>query len=61
MGLILGIIAAVITLAGAVLIMFANGMSDAPSQQGISPWPWLVGGAMVSGLLIGSHYTHMTW
>lgn len=61
MGLILGIIAIVVTLAGVVLIVFANGMSDAPSQSGISIWPWFLGGVAVSALLIGTHYFHISW
>lgn len=61
MGLILGIIAIVFTLVGTVLIMFTNGMSDAPSAQGISPWLWLVSGGLISAALIASHYMHMTW
>lgn len=61
MGLVLGIISIVVTIAITVLIMFGNGMSDAPTQPGISVWPTLIGGGLISAGLILSHYMHMTW
>ena len=61
MGLALGIIVLVLTALAIVLIIGANGMSDAPSQDGISPLPLAIGGVVIGLLLIGSHYMHVSW
>ena len=61
MGLILGIIVAVGTILLALLIVFANGMSDAPQQDGISPIPVLIGGFVLAAVLIVTHYVPLHW
>lgn len=61
MGLVIGIIIIILGLLGTVVIFYANGMSDAPSQNSISIWPWLIGCLCVGGLLIFTHYHHISW
>jgi uncharacterized membrane protein YdcZ (DUF606 family) len=53
--IIAGIVFAV-TIGATVLIVFADGMSDAPSMQGISPWPTLIGGSLISAMILASHW-----
>ena len=60
MGLVLGIITALATLAGVVLVLGADAMSDNPNVS-ISPWPVAIGGGLVSAVLIYSHYHHISW
>ena len=61
MAIILAIIVAGFTIAATLLILLADGMSDAPSVQGISVWPTLIIGFGVAGLLAGSHWVHIPW
>ena len=61
MGLILAIIVAIGTVLITVLIVFADGMSDAPSQNGISIWPTLLIGFGIAALLAASHFFHFSW
>lgn len=61
MGLILGIVVAVATILIAGLTVFANGMSDAPSMQDISPVPTLIVGGLIAGVLILSHFYVVPW
>lgn len=61
MGLILAVIAFFATLVVAFLQAFANGMSDAPSQEGLSLWPTFVVGWGLAALLAASHYFHFSW
>lgn len=61
MGLIFGIIIAIGTVVVALLIVFADSMSDAPSVQGISPIPALVIGGLISAALIFTHFYHLSW
>lgn len=61
MGLVLGIIAAVCTVLYVLVIAYANGMSDAPSQSGLSILPGLIIGSLISGVLILTHYVHISW
>lgn len=51
-----------ITLLICILAIFANGMSDAPSQSGISVWPAFIGGTLLSAIVLASHWlTHIGW
>lgn len=59
MGLVLAIITAIVTIAIAAFIMFANGMSDAPS--GISPVPTLIIGFVISGVFALTHFYPVSW
>lgn len=61
MGLILGIILIVLGFIGSLFIGFANGMSDAPSQGGISIWPWFIGCCTIGAILIFTHYHSISW
>lgn len=61
MGLILGIIIIIIGFIGSLFIGYANGMSDAPSQDGISIWPWLIGCCLLGAILIFTHYHSISW
>lgn len=63
MGLILGIIGIIITILLSLCIAFANGMSDAPSQKGISILPGFIIGMLISISLIITHYypIHFSW
>lgn len=61
MGLILAIVVAVGTVIIAVLIVFANGMSDAPSMEGMSPIPTLVIGFGIAATLAITHFYHFSW
>ena len=56
MGLILAAIVAILTVLLALLVLFADGMSDAPSVQGISPWPTLIIGFGISAILVLIHF-----
>jgi hypothetical protein len=56
MALILAAIVFVLTLAYCGLVLFADGMSDAPSVQGISPWPGFITGMIIVGVLILVHF-----
>jgi hypothetical protein len=59
--IIAGIVFAVTVLA-TVAIIFADGMSDAPSVQGISPWPTLIGGSVISAMIAATHWMpHIGW
>ena len=61
MGLALAITVAVVTVVLSVLIVFANGMSDAPSVQGISPWPTFCTGMFIAAVLAVTHYVPIHW
>ena len=63
MGLILAIIIGVGTILIALLIVFADSMSDAPSAEGISPVPVLVIGLGAAGVLAFTHFypIHLGW
>lgn len=61
MGLILGIIVIVLTVLATLITLFANGMSDAPSQAGISVAPILIVGFGLAALLIVTHYVPIHW
>ncbi len=59
MGLVLGIIAVIVTLVGAVLIAFLSGGARGTGGPAISAWTWTIGGSLISAALIASHY--MQW
>lgn len=59
MGLILAGVAVVLTLGWTVLVIFANGMSDAPSANGMPVWPGLVIGFTIAAILVAIHYFGM--
>ena len=44
-----------------ILMIFANGMSDAPSVQGIPVMPTFIGGMLLAAALAGSHWLHFSW
>jgi hypothetical protein len=46
----------VLTLCWCFIITFADGMSDAPSQDGIEVVPWFIGGTVLSLLVVSSHW-----
>jgi len=56
MGLILATITFGLTLISCGVILMANGMTAAPSVQGISPIPSLLIGLSVTGLFVVIHY-----
>lgn len=56
MFLIFAIIAAVVTIALAALVVFADGMSDAPGSAGLSPVPVLAVGATITAALLALWY-----
>lgn len=58
---ILAGIVVVPTLAIALFIAFAGGMSDAPQDRGPSIWPVFVIGFGIAALLVASHYIHLSW
>lgn len=58
---ILAGITVVVTLGIVAFIGFGNGMSDAPTERGTPVWPTLVTGGIIAALLVGSHFTHMSW
>ena len=43
---------------GFVLTVMADGMSDAPSQDGLNPWVPLAIGVGIGAVIIGSHYVN---
>jgi len=60
MGLILGIVVAVVTAGIVLLAWFANAMSDASGNRASVLTPFLIGGG-ISAVLIFSHYFHFAW
>lgn len=56
MSFILAGIVVVVTIAWTGFLLLANGMSDAPSQEGFSIWPSLIIGFGLAGLLVASHW-----
>lgn len=61
MGLILGIAAFAITVLIVAVIIGTDAMSDAPSQDGVSPVPALVIGMTISAALIITHFYSIAW
>lgn len=61
MGIILGIIAFLVTILLAGLQLLATGMSDAPSMEQTPVWPTFLVGFGLSFLLIGSHFFPIGW
>lgn len=49
-----------VTLGILFFIALANGMSDSPSMQ-IPLWPTAVIGFGITGLLVWSHWWHISW
>jgi len=48
----------------ALLMVFAAGMSDSPSASegaGAQALSVFIGGLVIGGLLIGSHWMHLSW
>ena len=56
MALVLAVVVFVVTLVVCGLIMFADGLSDAPSVQGTPVWPAFITGTTISVLLGLSHW-----
>jgi hypothetical protein len=61
MALIVAGLVALGTMAYVVLIIGADMISDAPSQEGINSWPPLIIGLSVAGLIAASHWYHLSW
>lgn len=61
MAFIIAGIVAFVTVVMVCAIAFADGMSDAPSEEGISVWPTLIVGFGLAGVLIGTHFLHISW
>lgn len=61
MGLAFAIVIAIGTLLAAVITVFGNMMSDAPTVQGPSPWPILIVGLSISAALAFTHFHHVGW
>lgn len=57
MGIVLGIIAMFVTILWCLVVMLAQGMSDAPTVKAPAVWPWFLGGCFIAGVLFASHYT----
>lgn len=62
MGLILGILFGIVTIAGSILLLFSEASMDTRGDQ--TPWLTIVfflGGVAISGLCIVTHFHPIGW
>lgn len=51
-----------LTLVACILMVFAAGMSDAPSQDSVPVVPTFIGGTIIAALVAASHWMpHINW